>query len=63
MFYKYKNDSIDKMLGDLLNADERETIDDVLECFGLYDGDTLVLFTHNETPWIETRGDLPPDAL
>ena len=62
MFNKYKNDSIDKMLGDLLNADEQEIIDDVLECFGLYDGDTLVLFTHNETPWIETRGDLPPDA-
>jgi len=62
MFYKYKNDSIDTMLGDLLNADDRETIDGVLECFGLYDGDTLVLFTHNETPWIESRGDLSPDA-
>ena len=62
MFYKYKSDSIDTMFGDLLNADEREIVDDVLECFGLYDGDTLVLFTHNETPWIESRGDLPPDT-
>ena len=62
MFYKFKNNSIDPTLGDLLSADERETIDSVLDCFGRYDGDTLVLFTHNETPWIEARGDLPPDA-
>jgi uncharacterized phage-associated protein len=62
VFLKYKNNAIDDILGDLLADDEKEIINGVLECFGRYDGDTLVLFTHNETPWTETRGDLPADA-
>ena len=62
VFQKYRSNEIDDILGDLLSDSEREIIDCVLECFGRYDGDTLVLFTHMEAPWLETRGDLPADA-
>ena len=62
VFLKYRSNEIDDMLGDLLSDNEREMIDCILECFGHYDGDTLVLFTHRETPWLEARGDLPADA-
>ena len=62
VYYKNKEGAIDNILADLLSTDDKETIDKVLECFGRYDGDTLVLFTHSETPWLEARGHLPSDA-
>ena len=62
VYYKNRDNAIDESFSDLLSDDEKEIIDCVLECFGRYDGDTLVMFTHSETPWIEVRGDLPPDA-
>jgi uncharacterized phage-associated protein len=62
VFYKNKENAINDVLADLLSDEERAVVDNVLECFGRYDGDTLVDFTHMETPWIEARGDLPADA-
>ena len=62
VFHKFRNNAIDDILGDLLTDDEKESINCVLECFGRYDGDTLVLFTHNETPWLKARSNLPADA-
>jgi len=62
VFYKNRDKAIDKSLGDLLADEEQGIIDCVLDCFGRYDGDTLVEITHREDPWIKARGDLPPDA-
>jgi len=59
---KYGDDTINPNLGNFLTEDECKTVDSVLECFGCFDGDTLALFTHNEAPWIDTRGNLPSDA-
>jgi len=62
VYYKNRDRLIDNSLGDLLNGEEREVVDCMLECFGIYDGDTLVEITHREDPWVKARGDLPPDA-
>jgi len=62
MFRKRKDDLIDATLGDLLSVDERAVVDDVLRCFGRYDGDTLVEFTHMEPPWLDARKGLSQDA-
>jgi uncharacterized phage-associated protein len=62
VYYKNRDRLIDNSLGDLLTDEDREIVDCVLECFGRFDGDTLVEITHREEPWIKARGDLPPDA-
>ena len=62
VYYKFKNNAIDVVLGDLLTDEEKGICDCVLECFGRYDGDTLVEFTHREDPWLIARGDLPKSA-
>jgi len=62
VYYKNRDRLIDNSLGDLLTNEEREVVDCVLECFGRYDGDTLVEITHREDPWIKARGNLPPEA-
>lgn len=41
---------------------EKETIDRVIHNFGCYSGKILEMMTHVESPWIETRGDLPFNA-
>ncbi|MDD3142003.1 MAG: DUF4065 domain-containing protein [Lachnospiraceae bacterium] len=40
---------------ELLNAKEKERIDFVLNCFGIYNGKVLKEFTHKEEPWIKAR--------
>jgi len=62
IYYKNRDRLIDNGLGDLLNSEDRDVVDCVLECFGRYDGDTLVEITHREDPWVKARGDLPPNA-
>lgn len=47
---------------DDLTADQKDSIDIVLEHYGHLSGDELVNLTHKETPWIKARGDLPPNA-
>jgi uncharacterized phage-associated protein len=61
VYYKYREKRIDDTFSELLYADEKAFVDCVVAIFGRYDGDTLVDFTHNETPWIEARGTLPPN--
>ncbi len=43
-------------------SDEKVLIDSVIKCFCCYSGKTLERFTHVETPWLQTRGDLLPDV-
>lgn len=41
---------------------EKAIIDSIIRYFCCYSGKTLERFTHSETPWLATRGDLPADA-
>lgn len=45
---------------DLLTSDEKESVDAVLDYYGDMKAYQLSDLTHNETPWREARGDLPP---
>lgn len=45
-----------------LNPDERATIDAVLAFYGTKSSQWLSDLTHNEAPWREARGGLPPGA-
>ncbi len=42
-----------------LNVSEKAIIDSVIKNFSCYSGKILEAFTHAETPWLATRGDLP----
>lgn len=37
-------------------------LEQIRDIYGIYDGKYLEELTHQETPWIETRGDLSPEA-
>ncbi|HEY5584698.1 MAG TPA: type II toxin-antitoxin system antitoxin SocA domain-containing protein [Ruminiclostridium sp.] len=41
---------------------EKAVIDSVIHNFCCYSGKILEKFTHSETPWLKTRGNLPADA-
>jgi uncharacterized phage-associated protein len=45
-----------------LDADLVELINAVLESYGTDSGYELEVRSHGETPWLEARGDLVPDA-
>src|SRR5438046_3062128 len=45
-----------------LSIDERIFLRQVWTLYGKFTGDELSRRTHNEAPWLEARGDLPPDA-
>ena len=50
------------VLGDVrrLSEDEISTIDAVLNSYGHLEGFQLSILTHEEAPWLETRGELGP---
>lgn len=68
IYFKYKDYKFDpiecsEMVDDqLLASSEKTIIDSVIKNMGCYSGKTLEYFTHAETPWLQTRGDLPPLA-
>lgn len=43
----------------VFNADEIETLDAVWDAYGNFSGKYLEQLTHQEDPWLLTRGDLP----
>lgn len=47
------------LVGFDLTALEKAVFDSVVNNFCCYSGKTLERFTHNETPWLDARGDLP----
>jgi putative zinc finger/helix-turn-helix YgiT family protein len=52
-------DSSEKCDESVLTIYEKAIIDSVIKNFCCYSGKTLEGFTHSETPWLKTRGDLP----
>lgn len=53
-----------KYFTDLLNfdADKIELIESIVMLYGSQSQNNLILLTHSELPWAETRGNLPPYA-
>lgn len=46
----------------VFSGTEKAVLDNVIKNLCCYSGKVLEQFTHSETPWIETRGDLPVDV-
>ena len=71
IYEKYKSfgsdviDDYDESIeyGSLLTDEEIKIIDFVVECFGIYNGSTLMKITHKEQPWIEARIGIPEFAF
>ena len=68
VYIKYKEYCFDAIECDNLTKDiilsglEKTIIDSVIKNLSGYSGKTLEAFTHLETPWLVTRGDLPTTA-
>lgn len=45
-----------------LAPDDIAHIEEVVDVYGEHSAKALERMTHNEQPWIEARGDLPPEA-
>lgn len=60
----FKVDSGDFDIGNAenLSNEQKENIDKVLEFYGGYTAQQLSDINHQEDPWINARGDLPPMA-
>jgi uncharacterized phage-associated protein len=43
-----------------VSEEERQTIDKVLAFYGSHNAQWLSTLTHQERPWLETRGELAP---
>lgn len=41
-----------------IESEEDNFLNEIVNSFGSYEGSTLSLMTHEETPWIDARGDL-----
>lgn len=46
----------------VFTAQEKAVLDSVIKNLCCYSGKVLERFTHSETPWIETRGEIPESA-
>lgn len=58
--YKYDTiDNIESVDPDVFTPNQKLILDNVIKSFCCYSGKVLEGFTHNETPWNKTRGDLP----
>ena len=61
----YRFDPIEKTTtfdASVFSASEKAICDSVINNLCCYSGKILERFTHNETPWLTTRGDLPDSA-
>lgn len=62
MYSNYKYDTIDDIESvdpNVFTPNQKLILDNVIKSFCCYSGKVLEGFTHNETPWNKTRGDLP----
>lgn len=68
IYFRYKDyqfDPIEKAEnfdGDVFTSGEKAVYDSVIDNLCCYSGKVLERFTHNETPWLTTRGELPVTA-
>lgn len=62
MYADYRFDPISKIEAfdsSVFTTQEKAVLDSVIRYICCYSGKVLEAFTHNESPWIDTRGDLP----
>lgn len=65
VYFKYKEYSFspiecNEIIKEInISVSEKAIIDSVIKNLSCYSGKTLEAFTHLETPWLSTRGDLP----
>ena len=68
VYGRYKSYCFDPIVGLnefdglLLSGEEKVLVDSIIRHVCCYSGKTLESFTHTETPWVTTRGELPADA-
>ena len=68
IYFRYSNYHFDPIKENvffdtsILTAFEKAIFDSVINNLCCYSGKILEYFTHNETPWLEARGDLPLSA-
>ena len=68
IYYKYRGYRFDPITPadffepSALTVSEKAVIDSVIRYLCCYSGKILEQFTHNETPWLDARGDLPVSA-
>ena len=60
--FKVSADLFSDANSSVLSESQKETIDKVLEFYGRYTAQQLSDINHQESPWIDARGDLPPTA-
>lgn len=66
VFHEHKGNSWDALpapdtVPDIAPDDEAH-LQEILSVFGEYSAKQLERMTHSEAPWLEARGDLPPEA-
>lgn len=64
-YHDYRFDPIEKTTTfdtSVFSASEKAICDSVINSLCCYSGKILERFTHNEAPWLTTRGDLPDSA-
>ncbi|WP_221913348.1 Panacea domain-containing protein [Streptococcus halichoeri] len=54
------NSEIEINIDNVLNDDEIDTINQVIEIYGDFNGNKLEQLSHSEDPWMEARGDIKP---
>lgn len=65
IYFRYRDyhfdpiQSHEKFDSSTLTAQEKAIFDNVIKYFCCYSGKVLERFTHNETPWLSARGNLP----
>lgn len=68
IYYRYRNysfdlvESVDKFDSTVFPSGEVAIYDSVINYICCYSGRVLERFTHSETPWLTTRGDLPANV-
>jgi uncharacterized phage-associated protein len=67
-YHRFKDFQWKPILQDIVRpeigaADVEDHLNEIIDVFGTETAVALELMTHHEKPWLDARGDLPPDAL
>lgn len=61
-YFKVTSDLFDDADTSKISERHKKTIEKVIEFYGKYTAQQLSDINHQESPWIDARGDLPPEA-
>lgn len=65
LYEKYRGNSWDALpveKGAMPDSATQDLLEAIYQSYGQFSAKKLEAMTHNELPWIEARGDLPPEA-